>query len=113
MNDRTDPTADFLLFLEDNFASWKEHDLIDELVLENKADKLIQSIINNWSGVPLYVRKTGYVTRRDKKIYDEFDGRPRTIKKLALKYHLTERYIYKIIERCQKEHVDKTQRPLF
>lgn len=82
---------------------------LDESAASQAAYVAVLALAKYQGGHIFYLPKGGLLldAMRDKKIWDEFNGK--NIKALAIKYKLTDPAIYKIISRQRKLHTTKHQ----
>lgn len=97
MVNKNNTDIDFLSYLEDEIIQWKQTHNFDPDLLDNLVGQLIYSVIKEWGGKKICVKQSGYLSKRDMKIFKEYDHEPETIKRLAKKYRVSERWVINII----------------
>lgn len=108
----TNTDIDFLSYIEEKISLWKEIENLDGDKFDNLVGDLMRDLVQDWGGQNIYVKQSGYLSRRDQEIFNEYDHKPETIKKLAKKYNRSEQWIYFIVKAEQKNLVERTQRKL-
>lgn len=91
--------------------------LTDEGVADDIAEIVAVGVVNalaeHWGGCLIsFPKDFAYeISIRDEQIFQEFNGSNH--RELAQKHGVTERTIYSIVKRCQREFIDRQQPPLF
>lgn len=74
-----------------------------QLVAELCSVSVAASLMNNMPGLTIFIPVTAIRKTRDKYIIKTYDGSLESIKRISINAKITERHVYRIIEKLQKE----------
>lgn len=108
---RDEDGPDFLEFLSAIIEIEIKSLSVSEDVAKSFAKKVATRVSSDWGANDAYIHKGFWISERDMQIFKEFTGNNR--RRLALKYKISERQIYSIIEKVKAAESRKRQGDLF